>query len=107
MAKKIHQLEQEIERLKSLAYRDELTGLYNRRGFKDEAEKFINEVIAFKKYPKRRESVLIKNFSFIVLDIDNFKKFNDSNGHDAGDRALKLLGGLVSKRVRDIDIAAR
>lgn len=103
----IKKLEKEIERLKDLAYKDELTGLYNRRGFKSEAKKFLKEIAAFKKYLNKRESFLIKNFGLIVFDIDNFKKLNDRYGHPAGDEVLKKLSGLVLERVRDIDLAAR
>ncbi|MEK7144057.1 MAG: GGDEF domain-containing protein, partial [Patescibacteria group bacterium] len=79
----IQRLKKEIERLKEAAYKDELTRLYNRRGFKSEAEKFLKEIAAFKKYPNKRESFLVKNFGLIVFDIDNFKKFNDRYGHPA------------------------
>ncbi|MEK9150967.1 MAG: GGDEF domain-containing protein [Patescibacteria group bacterium] len=103
----IQRLKKEIERLKEAAYKDELTRLYNRRGFKSEAEKFLKEIAAFKKYPNKRESFLVKNFGLIVFDIDNFKKFNDQYGHPAGDEVLKKLSGLILERIRDIDLAAR
>jgi diguanylate cyclase (GGDEF)-like protein len=80
----------EIEKLRELAYRDELTKLYNRRGFKE-----------------RRKASLQKNFSLIIFDIDNFKKLNDRHGHPAGDEALKFLSNLILKRVREGDVVAR
>jgi diguanylate cyclase (GGDEF)-like protein len=100
-------LKAEIEKLKSLAYKDELTRLYNRHGFKEESEKFIDEVEGYKKNPERRSSVLIKDFSLVIFDIDNFKKINDTYGHPAGDEALKMVSGIIMERVRDIDIVAR
>lgn len=103
----IKKLKKEIQKLKELAYKDELTGLYNRRGFKEEAEKFIKEVISFKKFPKRRKTFLLKNFSLVIFDIDNFKKLNDVYGHQAGDEALKILSKLILERVRDIDLVSR
>lgn len=106
-SKTLKQLQKEIDRLKKLAYRDELTGLYNRHGFKEESEKFIQEVVEFKKNPERRKSFLVKNFSLVIFDIDNFKKLNDTNGHQAGDKALAILGELLRKTVRSVDIVAR
>ena len=100
-------LKEEIKRLKESAYKDELTKLYNRRGFKEEAEKFLKEAVAFQKYPGRRERFLVKNFALAVFDIDNFKRLNDVYGHQAGDEALKILGKLILARIRDIDVAAR
>jgi len=105
--KEIELLKEEIGRLKTLAYKDELTRLYNRHGFKEESEKFLAEVEGWKKNPDRRSSVLIKNFSLIVFDIDDFKKVNDTHGHLAGDEALKMVSDIIVKRVRDIDIVAR
>jgi len=106
-SRKINQLEKEIKRLKELVYKDELTKLYNRRGFKEEADKFIHEVVTSKKYQEKRKSFLIKNFSLIVFDIDNFKKLNDTYGHEAGDQALKLISQLILEKVREVDVVAR
>ncbi len=105
--KRIKELEEEIKRLKKLAYRDELTNLYNRHGFKEESEKFINEVIGYLKYPSRREKFLIKNFSLVIFDIDNLKKINDTYGHQAGDAILKFVSKAIQERLRGIDIVAR
>lgn len=112
MAKKkelstIEKLKEEIKRLKDLAYKDELTRLYNRRGFSEEARKFLSEIATFKKFPERRENFIITNFSIIVFDADDFKKVNDTYGHDAGDAVLRNIGAIVNESVRDIDLAAR
>ncbi len=107
ISQKNKQLEKEIKSLRELVYKDELTKLYNRRGFKEEAGKFINQIIASKKYQEKRKSILFKNFSLIVFDIDDFKKLNDRHGHNAGDEGLKFLSNLILERVRDIDVVAR
>ncbi len=76
------------------AYTDGLTGLYNRR--------FFNEQI---------ENLSLKNgksnLSLILLDIDDFKKYNDTYGHPEGDRLLKLVAGTILETVRERDIVAR
>lgn len=103
---KIQKLEKEIRRLKEMVYKDELTKLYNRRGFQEESGKFIREVL-LSKNNERRKSFLIADFGLIVFDIDNFKKLNDQYGHQAGDIGLKMLSDLISERVREIDLVAR
>ncbi|KKU91191.1 MAG: hypothetical protein UY23_C0003G0029 [Candidatus Jorgensenbacteria bacterium GW2011_GWA1_48_11] len=102
----IQKLKKEIKRLKELAYKDELTGLFNRHGFKEEARKFVSAVVRFGRTNKRK-SFLVKNFGLIVFDIDDFKKLNDAYGHLAGDLVLKSLSRFISRRVRDSDIVAR
>lgn len=103
----VQKLQKEIKRLKELAYKDELTGLFNRHGFKEEAQKFVSAVTELGKSNNKRKSFLVKNFALIIFDIDNFKNFNDSYGHLAGDLVLKSLSRFISKQVRDSDIVAR
>ena len=105
--KEIEQLKEEIALLKEIANKDELTRLYNRRGFSEEAQKFIGEIIGAKTKGNRRGSLLIRNFSLVVYDIDDFKKINDTYGHQAGDEALRLLAKIIRENVRDIDVVAR
>jgi len=105
--KKIKELEKEVAQLKELAYKDELTTLYNRHGFKEESAKFIDEVKGYLDNPSRRKNFLIKSFSLAIFDIDNFKKINDTYGHQAGDAILKLVSKIIKERVREIDMAAR
>jgi diguanylate cyclase (GGDEF)-like protein len=81
--KEILALQKEIENLKTLAFKDELTGLYNRHGFKDSAGKFIAEIIGGKEHKEKRKSIIISNFSLVIFDLDNFKKLNDTYGHPA------------------------
>ena len=104
---RIKKLENEILDLKKLVYRDELTGLYNRRGFKDEATPFLNESNSFEKFKNKRKSIVIKNFSLILFDIDNFKKINDTYGHPAGDMVIQFVSQIIEDRVRELDLVAR
>ena len=79
-----------------LAPRDPLTGLYNRRHLTDALARELSRAV-------RRRSRL----GVIALDIDNFKHINDTYGHDAGDAALRELGGLLAGGIRKEDIACR
>lgn len=100
--KKLHA---EVKRLKRLAYRDELTGLFNRRGFKDEAYKFLHQIV--KEKEGKRRKLIINSFGAILIDLDFFKKINDTFGHDAGDAALKHVSKIILERARDIDVVGR
>lgn len=73
-------------RLQKLSITDQLTGLYNRRHFEDVFRRELQRA-------KRTKS----NLSLIILDIDYFKKLNDTYGHDAGDKTLKSLGKCLKK----------
>lgn len=74
---------------------DYLTGLYNRK----KIEQFLNKMI--------KESSPQRTFSGVMIDLDNFKKINDSFGHDAGDDALELAGKLLKECIRENDLLAR
>lgn len=100
------ELKAEIARLRKLAYTDELTGLYNRHGFKELSERFMREVRAEKR-AEQRSSVIIRDFSIALFDLDRFKAINDTFGHAAGDKVLVAFGALIRSHVREIDVAAR
>ncbi len=78
------------------AMRDALTGLYNRRHFE---ERFRVEFA----YAARHATPL----SVLILDIDHFKKINDTHGHVVGDRVLRELGARLRAAVRSEDTVAR
>jgi len=82
--------------LKKKVLLDELTGIYNKRALHHFLDKEISRAKRFK-HP----------LTIIMLDIDFFKVYNDKNGHLAGDMLLKKLAGLISKKMRDVDILAR
>jgi len=88
----------EVEkRLRELSSTDGLTGLFNRRYFNEIIEKELNRA-------KRENS----NISLIFIDIDCFKQFNDTYGHQAGDDTLKKVSNTLRKIVcRPSDLAAR
>lgn len=84
------------EHLKELSIRDPLTGLYNRRYLEETLER------EFIRARRARQPV-----SIIMLDIDHFKKFNDTYGHEAGDYVLQAIAGTIKKAVRAEDIICR
>ena len=87
----------EREQQRQLAVRDGLTGLYNRRAFNELLERAIAA-------EDRREG---GQLGLVLLDIDHFKKLNDTYGHQAGDAALVSLAALLKDHPRRGDQAAR
>lgn len=104
MSSEIQKLRKEIKRLQKLAHHDELTGLLNRHGFRESAEKFLG---VLSQDQKRRKSLILQNFGLVLFDIDYFKRINDAYGHAAGDETLRLFAKIVKERIRDIDIVGR
>ncbi|CCO25205.1 sensor domain-containing diguanylate cyclase [Maridesulfovibrio hydrothermalis] len=90
------QLKESEERFKSLSITDQLTGLFNRRHMLEVAEKE-----AMNSYELKQP------LSFILMDIDDFKKYNDTYGHAAGDVVLENIGSLIRKSLRETDRAFR
>ncbi len=85
-----------LELLKKQSIKDPLTKLYNRRYM----EEILPQIIAS---AKRRNSKL----GFLMLDIDYFKKINDTYGHDAGDKVLQTVSNIILNSIRESDIAVR
>ncbi|HOD71705.1 MAG TPA: sensor domain-containing diguanylate cyclase [Deltaproteobacteria bacterium] len=85
------------ERLSQLSITDGLTDIYNHRHFQDRLSEEMERV------QRSKDGVL----SLLILDIDDFKHFNDTYGHQCGDMVLKQLAGVLKKCVRSIDILAR
>jgi len=84
------------DQLRALSLTDELTGLYNRRGFFTLAEQEF-------KMAKRQK----KGIFMLYVDLDGMKSINDSSGHQEGDRALKAIADILRETYRDSDIIAR
>ncbi|RBP79572.1 GGDEF domain-containing protein [Marinomonas rhizomae] len=78
-----------------LATRDKLTGAFNRHKW----DELIKDELALANRGH--------HFSLILLDVDHFKKINDTYGHDVGDNVLKLLVNTLRKRLREIDVLFR
>lgn len=81
---------------KRLAITDELTGLNNYRFLQ---QKLDEEIERAKRYHK--------DLSFVMIDADDFKRFNDTNGHIAGDDALAEIGVVLRSVVREVDVVCR
>ncbi|BCO17689.1 MULTISPECIES: sensor domain-containing diguanylate cyclase [unclassified Alteromonas] len=84
------------EELKTASRVDGLTGLYNRRYWQER----FDEVF---KLSKRRG----KPSTAMMLDIDHFKRINDTYGHQAGDKVIKMLAALIKRCIRETDLAGR
>jgi diguanylate cyclase (GGDEF)-like protein len=82
--------------LRNHAYTDALTGLHNRHHWELRAPAVFDEAI-------RHGNAL----SLLTLDLDHFKRINDTHGHDTGDRVLALFGRTVLENLRSSDLAAR
>ncbi len=93
---RIHALESELAQVSNLVREDQLTGALNRRGLE---EAFTRELA--------RADRLVAPLTIALLDIDHFKKLNDSLGHQAGDEALKHLTRVVRDLLRPTDSLAR
>ncbi len=91
-----HQLEFSNENAERIAHIDDLTGLYNRRAFYQFGNVLVNNC-------QRNDDAL----SMIHMDIDHFKKINDTYGHAAGDTVLKQIGQILQHRLRKSDVFAR
>ncbi len=92
----IHQLETELEQTSQLIHTDPLTGVLNRRGLDAAFERESN-----------RAQRLHQPLSLAMLDLDYFKRINDTYGHDLGDEILRHLTQLLIRDLRPSDVVAR
>lgn len=83
---------QNIDEVNKKIYKDILTGLYNRNFYEEKISKIYNN---------------LENISIILLDIDNFKSLNDTNGHIVGDEILKTLSKIIKERICSENYAIR
>jgi diguanylate cyclase (GGDEF)-like protein len=90
------QLKTANEKLRTMAFQDGLTGLYNYRYFQENLDRELSRSMRCR-----------RPFSLIMFDLDHFKKINDSYGHRIGDIALQEISTLVLNSTRTNDIVAR
>ncbi len=93
---RIKELEDKLTQMSELVREDQLTGSLNRRGMDDIFEREADRA-------DRRGTALC----IAMLDLDNFKKLNDTHGHAAGDEALIHVVRIVKQTLRSIDVIAR
>jgi len=105
LKKENQKLKKQIEKLKDLVTLDFLTKVYNRRAFSDFLKRAYKEVKWTKIHRTRRKQ--ISQFSLLLIDIDDFKKFNDKFGHLYGDKILKKAAKFLEDSIREFDIVAR
>jgi diguanylate cyclase (GGDEF)-like protein len=84
------------EEIQNLAIIDPLTGIYNRRHFYNQALRGLERC---RRFPA--------SLAVIMLDIDNYKRFNDTFGHLKGDEALATIARQIHENIRRIDIFGR
>lgn len=82
--------------LRGQSVRDPLTGLYNRRYLEEALERELSRAV-------RNENPV----ALLMMDLDHFKRFNDTFGHQAGDKLLRALGDFITERTRGQDVACR
>ncbi len=92
----ITDLQESLEAIRYESLTDQLTGLANRKHFDQSLERAVDIAV------RRGEPV-----SLAMCDIDHFKKFNDTFGHQTGDQVLRLVGAAIRSAVKGRDIAAR
>ncbi len=85
-----------FNKLQKLAITDGLTGLHNHRHFQEHIETEVKEALRYN-----------KPLTMLMLDIDHFKKINDTYGHPQGDSLLKKISEIIMQTIRDVDYAAR
>ena len=100
MEEQIEQLENMIsertQELETLSRRDGLTGLWNQNAFHE----YLHHEMAYSERYK-------ENISLAYIDVDRFKKLNDTKGHVVGDQVLCQLANAIKETIRDCDIACR
>lgn len=89
-------LQENYRHFKQQAITDGLTGLYNRRFFNDELEREMQRSVRH-----------FLKMSLIMVDVDHFKKYNDTNGHQAGDEVLKKVAAVFRETTRVCDMECR
>lgn len=85
-----------VDRIREQSIRDSLTFLYNHQFFQERIDKLLKEAIKEKRF-----------LALIIFDLDHFKEFNDTYGHQAGDLILKKAAEILTSEAKSHDIIAR
>lgn len=85
-----------LNRARLLAETDDLTGIYNMRGFAIVADRLLSQAVRYN-----------RPVSVLMMDSDNLKAVNDRHGHEAGNQLLKLLARCIETELRHTDVLAR
>jgi diguanylate cyclase (GGDEF)-like protein len=85
-----------LNKAKLLSETDDLTGVYNRRGFAIVVDRLFAQAERYK-----------RPLSVMIIDLDLFKGINDSHGHESGDRMLRLVARCIETELRHTDVLAR
>jgi diguanylate cyclase (GGDEF)-like protein len=96
LARQNQELDSLNKEFREMAIRDGLTGLFNHRYAKERLDEEFDRSIRFG-----------RELTVLFMDLDHFKFFNDTHGHQAGDEILQILAGLMMKNVRESDTLAR
>lgn len=91
-----HAFLKKLQELERLSLSDPLTGVGNRRYVEMNVRAMLNEMVRYG-----------WSFGLLLVDIDYFKRVNDSYGHDLGDRVLKMVAETLAKNVRPFDVVGR
>ncbi len=96
MEKETQDLKHRLDENKKKLFFDTLTGIHNRMAYNDQIKKLMAR---WQRYAEQ--------FSYAIIDIDHFKKVNDSYGHNTGDKVLKLVASIMQKNIRESDTLFR
>lgn len=96
LARQNQELDSLNKEFREMAIRDGLTGLFNHRYAQERLAEEFDRATRFG-----------RELSVLFMDLDHFKFYNDTHGHQAGDKILKILAGLMSETIRESDILAR
>jgi diguanylate cyclase (GGDEF)-like protein len=107
LKERIKELEATVKSLEKDLIHDRLTGLMTRAYFEHEGQKHVRQVSETYQPVQRREWAGFDTLSVLFMDIDDFKKINDTYGHYTGDEVLKKVSDAIRESIRETDIAAR
>ncbi len=108
LKKEVNRLKKEVGKLRATIEIDALTGLYNRHGFTKRAEGFLRTIEwGLHHHKEHRQTFLIRDFTAVFVDLDDFKSVNDAYGHKAGDEVMKGIAEILKKYTKDVDILSR